>query len=311
MFTDLNEKLIVSKKKMRKKVKYEEHIERLHASLQAEKSKKNKLEKQLLKEKEDVTRLESFSLSNIFYTIIGRKLEKLDKEQQEVLAAKLKYTEALETISDMERELEEYKDKHLDVAYADIEYEKIIQEKERLIHDKHSIWSERLYTLADREATITASLKEYEEAIEAGNSTVLALNRALNELNSAKNWSTFDMFGGGIISTAMKHSRFDEAKRYIHQAQSRLRQFQEELLDIESHFDANFETGGLLTFADYFFDGIIVDWIVHGKINDCYDQTEKTKIDVSRVLKILLEQKSDLEKELINVQAERVEVLES
>lgn len=311
IFTDLNTRLIKVKDDIRKKAKYEDHLERLNANLYQGEMKKDKLEQQLIKKKEDVTRLENFSLTNIFFTIIGKKLEKLDNEQQELLAAKLKYTEALETIEDIEGEINQFHEKLLLVANAENEYEEILKEKERLIHDNHSFWSETLYALTDKEADIYASLTEYDEAISVGKQAVQSLKEALDSLTSAQNWSTFDMFGGGIISTSVKHNRFDAAKSHIHHAQSLLRQFQEELLDIDKHFHSNFETGELLTFADYFFDGIIADWIVHGKINDCFQQTEKAKSYVSKILQQIIEQKNDLETDLINIHAERIKIFES
>lgn len=119
------------------------------------------------------------------------------------------------------------------------------------------------------------------------------------------------MFGGGLISTAVKHSHMDEAKGHIHRVQKQLRYFQDELLDIENHYKTNLEVGGLLTFADYFFDGLIFDWFVHGQISDCFDQVMKTKNDVSEIVIKLKEQKDNLSRELSTIKEKRKIVLES
>ena len=311
MFTELNDRLIEVKEKMRLKTKYEDHIERLNTYIKKEEQNRYKLRTQLEKEKEDVTRLETFTLTNIFYTITGRKLEKLDKEQQEDLAAKLKYSESVQTIRDMEQEMAEFQKKLFSVSRANVEYQQVLQEKERLIHDNNSIWSEKLYEIAEKEANLTGALKEYGEAIAAGRQAINTLNSAISSLQSAKNWSTVDMIGGGLITTAMKHSNFDDAKHYIHSAQSKLRQFQDELLDIKTHYEANVEIGGMLTFADYFFDGFIVDWMVHGKINESYSQTQSTLVSVTRVLNDITNQKDRLENELQSIKQERLNIVES
>ncbi|KPB03818.1 hypothetical protein [Bacillus sp. CHD6a] len=311
MFTDLNQELLEVKDNLRKKAKYEEHIERLDTYLTEEKRKKDQLESLLEKEEGDVARLEGFSLTSVFYSMIGKKLEKLDQEQKEALAAKLKYTEAVETIQDVERELGEFQALLTTVANAPIKYEKIIREKEKLIHDSHSVWSVKLFELADREADLQSNLNEYNEAIDAGQLALHALEGALSSLDSAKGWSTFDMFGGGMVSTAMKHSRLDEAKKHIHQAQNKLRVFQDELLDIKHHFDSTIEVGGMLTFADYFFDGLIVDWMVHGKITESYDQTSQIIGRVSRLLGSLKGQRSQMEEELLSIKEEKKNLLES
>lgn len=311
MFTDLNQELLEVKDNLRKKAKYEEHIERLNTYLSEEKRKKYQLESLLEKEEEDVARLERFTLTSVFYSMIGKKMEKLDQEQKEALAAKLKYTEAIETIEDVERELSEFRTLLAPIGDAPIRYQTIIREKERLIKDSNSIWSEKLYDLADKEADLQTNLNEYNEAIGAGELAVGALERALSSLDSAKGWSTFDMFGGGMVSTAMKHSRLDDAKKHIHQAQNKLRVFQDELLDIKHHFDSTIEVGGILTFADYFFDGLIVDWMVHGKITQSYDQTSQIIGRVSRLLGSLIDQRDQMEEELLSVKEDKKNLLES
>ncbi|SEN94512.1 hypothetical protein SAMN05192533_12921 [Mesobacillus persicus] len=311
MFTDLNKELQEVKENLRKKKKYEDHMQRAEAFLNEEQKKQEDFKRQLLQEEEDVERLEGFTLTNIFYTITGRKLEKLDKEQQEVLAVKLKYKEALETIEDVEKEIQAYKEQLGHVADAEYKYKEILKTKEQLIHDTKSIWSEELYVLTELEAELSSNLKEYQEAIEAGEKSLVTLNDAIQSLDSAKGWSTFDMFGGGLISTAVKHSHMDEAKGHIHRVQKQLRYFQDELLDIENHYKTNLEVDGLLTFADYFFDGLIFDWFVHGQITDCYEQVMKTKNDVSEMVTKLKEQNEDLSKELLNIKEERKKLLES
>lgn len=113
-----------------------------------------------------------------------------------------------------------------------------------------------------------------------------------------------------MISTHMKHSRLNEAKSYIHDAQRKLRLFKEELLDIKEHFDSTIDVGEMLTFADYFFDGLIVDWMVHGKINTSHDQTSATLSRVSKLVSRLRTQKEKLGEEWQAVREEQQAILE-
>lgn len=311
MFTELNTKLIEAKEKLRKKMKFEEQLQRLKAILLEEEEKKNRVKLQLEKEKEDVARLEGLSLTNILFTISGRKLEKLDQEQQEVLAAKITYNETLETIKHIEQDIKNITEMLKLVVDADIQYEEIIGQKERLIYDTKTIWSDKLFALSVREADVSANLKEYNEAIAAGEIALESLNQALESLDSAKGWSTFDMFGGGLVTTAIKHSCFDDAKNHIQQAKNHLRNFQAELVDIQNHFQANLEIDGMLTFADYLLDGLVVDWIVHDQISDCYNQTQSTKETVAEGVEILSEQRDNLINDLETIRQERTRLLES
>lgn len=311
MFAELNLKLHIVKENLRKKEKYEVHIQRLLEFLREEEQKRDQLERQLKKEQADVARLENFSVANIFYSLIGEKLEKLDKEQQEVLVAKLKYEEALETIEDVKKELSEYNEKLALVANAQIEYEELMRQKEQLIHNNNTVWTKELVDLTEREASLSSMIKEYEEAIVAGEEAGATLKKAVKSLDSAMGWSTFDMFGGGFITTALKHDHVDHSKTHIHQAQRRLRHFQTELLDIENHLKIDLKIDGLLTFADYFFDGLIVDWVVHGQISDSYKQTKKVHKEVESLVRKLKLDYRNIEQELTTVREKRRQLLET
>ena len=110
--------------------------------------------------------------------------------------------------------------------------------------------------------------KEKREAIEAGRRALNSLQAAKENLNSAKNWGLVDMFGGGFFTTMLKHSRMDQAKRNMEQAKYDLRNFSRELNDVNMACNLNIDTGDFLSFADYFFDGFVVDWVVQDRINN-------------------------------------------
>lgn len=117
--------------------------------------------------------------------------------------------------------------------------------------------------------------KEKREAIDAGRKAISSLETARDNLNSAKNWGLVDMFGGGFFTTMIKHSKIDQAKENMEQAKYDLRNFSKELRDVNMARDLNFDIGDFLTFADYFFDGFFVDWMVQERINTAKCQVEE------------------------------------
>ena len=100
--------------------------------------------------------------------------------------------------------------------------------------------------------------KEKREAIDAGYRAINSLKTARDNLNSAKNWGLLDMFGGGFFSTMLKHSKIDQARQNMEQA-----------------CDLNINIGDFLSFADYFFDGFVADWMVQDRINNARYQVEE------------------------------------
>ncbi len=126
--------------------------------------------------------------------------------------------------------------------------------------------------------------KERLEAVSAGQRALDSLNLAKNELNSAKNWGIVDLIGGGLLSTLCKRSKMDQAQSYMDDAKSDLKRFQKELSDITDESNLNVQTGDFFTFADYFFDGLAVDWLVQDRINQAREQVDEA---ISRVEGIL------------------------
>ena len=110
--------------------------------------------------------------------------------------------------------------------------------------------------------------KEKEKQLKLGAELLNSLQAAKENLNSAKNWGLVDMFGGGFFTTMLKHSKMDQAKRNMEQAKYDLRNFSRELNDVNMVCNLNIDTGDFLSFADYFFDGFVVDWVVQDRINN-------------------------------------------
>ena len=128
------------------------------------------------------------------------------------------------------------------------------------------------------------NVKEIREAIAAANRSLDSLERVEKSLSGARNLGLWDMFGGGVFVSMMKHSRLDEAKMQMEEARYYLQQLQKELRDIDVPADIRVDVNGFLTFADFFFDGIIADWLVQSRISEARDQVSTEK---ARVLEIL------------------------
>lgn len=129
--------------------------------------------------------------------------------------------------------------------------------------------------------------KEKREAIEAGQRALSSLYQARENLNSAKNWGLWDMFGGGVISSMVKRSKMDRAKQNMEQAKYDLQNFSRELADVNGVYHLDIETGDFLSFADWFFDNFIVDWMVQDRINKARDQVEDAIARVEEIVKQL------------------------
>ena len=122
------------------------------------------------------------------------------------------------------------------------------------------------------------------EAMDAGERALTSLRNAQEKLNSAGNWGLFDMFGGGLFSTIMKRSKMDDAQQLMEAAKSDLKRFQRELKDVNIPLDLRMEVGSFLSFADFFFDGFVADYLVQSKISEAKEQVSDAIIRVEQIL---------------------------
>ncbi len=131
--------------------------------------------------------------------------------------------------------------------------------------------------------------RETEEAINAAEDALYHLYLARKKLGSAGNWGLFDIFGGGVISGLIKHSKMSDAESEISEARNSLQRFSKELRDVSGYSSIHIDE--FLTFADFVFDGVLVDMWVQSKISKAKEQCDDAIVRVSQI-------KSELEARL-------------
>ena len=134
--------------------------------------------------------------------------------------------------------------------------------------------------------------------------------RSLDELEIQRYWGTWDLLGGGLLVTMAKHSRIDTARKHAHTAQRHLRSFQKELADADERLGVSLDIGVFVTFADYFFDGLIADWIMQSKIENASSACSSAISQVSAVLGECHRRLTEVERAREGVKIARREFLE-
>jgi hypothetical protein len=267
MLNQLNEQLTVIKEKLNQRRKLENDVDILNRQIGEENIRKTFLRKKLNKEFADVKELEGLSLATLFQIILGTKEQQLEKERQEYLRVALNYDECDNGIaafifqrSKLITEL-----KNFDSVESD--YSLLLKTKrEFIIEQSNTGTALRLFTLSEQLADKNSQIKELSEAIQAGKIVIQLVTSTIQSLHKAKDWGTWDMFGGGIIATSFKHSHINNSRDSSYLVKQAARNFERELKDVNISTNMSIDIGKFLTFADYFFDGLIVDWMVQDKI---------------------------------------------
>lgn len=227
------------------------------------------------KEESDVTKFEKGNLTTAFLSILGKRTERVDKEKQEALTALMKYELAKTELERVKAEISTLSNESLEFQNCGQRYKALYDQKYDKIMSGDSTESLEIIELQSKISRSSANIKEIDEAITAGKRVLQRLNGVISSLDSAKNWGVYDMIGGDLIASAVKHSRIDEAKSGIAGVQSAMNSFKTELADLEISSLMEIEIGGFAKFADFFLDGIFADWFMQDKIIQSKENVEQ------------------------------------
>jgi hypothetical protein len=310
---ELNEQLLQTRQAIAERDHFQRALMRIERSLEEERATLRQMEESLRSEGEDVRRLERMSLSTLFYTLVGNRAERLEEERRELISAQIKYDQGRRRVQAL---LDDQLLTHRKISAAgdlDRRYKSLLDEKERLLlqsgrPDDGEL--AQLPVLSERLAETREMERELKEAIQAGEQAEQGLGRLVESLESASNWGTWDMLGGGMLVSAVKHSRLDDAGQAAEAVQPLLQRFERELGDVGASAGLSVERSGLMTFADLFIDGLLVDLMVQSRIHDSLDAARKMSRSTGELVARLKTRHTAAQREAQCLEAERRALLE-
>lgn len=309
MIKEINEKLIKLKEEIVLKKILDKKLKNLSLQLEKDKSELYELEVNLKKEYKDVEKLKKLSFASILATVMSNKDEKLEKEQQEYIMAKIKYDEFSSKVELLKENIESIKSRLETLKYCENEYKALLNKKLELIklygdQDKKV----KLSKIEEEIEKMLLEKKEIEEAESAGKDLLRTANLAKDSLNSAKNWGIFDIAGGDMLSSIAKHNKINEAEAQFIRVSTLINRFNKELGDIQFE-GLSFSTTTIA--FDIFFDNIFTDFSVQNKINSSLDNIRNLIRRVEEVLATLNSKKVSINSRISNLRKDYDSIIES
>lgn len=250
-------------------------------------------------EQDDVDKLEGRSLANYFYRFVGKMDEMLDEEYRQVAEAKVKLDAATRQLEAVDSRIRDMQAQIRELYGCEAVYNRELEKKKAEVKAAGSAVGEEILRCEEKIVFLESRKKEIKEAVSAGHSAQGVADQVLKELSDADSWNTFDMIGGGGIITHMaKHSHLDDAQGMIEHLQVKLCTFKSELADINIHAGMQVNVDGFLRFADYFFDGLFVDWTVRGQIRDSQDSVYKVRSQIDAAINKLRQLEKETDREI-------------
>lgn len=307
----MNQELKYLLEQIHRRNKLNEMLNSLYVQRQELQERESELYRKRQKEQEDVDKLEGRSLAAFFHAISGKKEEVLDKERQEAYEAAVRHDAAVCELEAVEADIHKMEQELRGLQGCDERYEQAVADELENIRKTDTVYGEQIRKWEEQLVREQSRQKEISEAIEAGEDARVLAHNILTELGKAKNWSTWDMIGGGVWADVEKHSHLDEAQRRIESLRVQLRRFKTELADVEIQMGAmQVSTDGFLRFADYFFDDIFSGWKVHSGINDALSQMGALERKITDALQLLrgMQRESEENEQKIKAQLEKLAV---
>jgi hypothetical protein len=254
-----NRKQIVQNLKEAKRVQSAEHIK-----LEATKRRINE-------EFQEVKDLETFTLKSVWYDLLNKKFSELEREQAEYYQAKIWFESQQNTFDKLSLEIKSYEAQLFDFETIKVNYEGLVQEKVNLLKENNHPRLVEIFTKQDELLKIDSYANEIREALLAVEGVLNILPRVVNDLKVAKSYATWDMVGGGAMSTYLKRQKMNKAKLGIIEINYALDKLRRELRGLTSDMlPAEIKLNTSWEFADYFFDNIFVDMEIKSRIADAH-----------------------------------------
>lgn len=262
------------------------------------------LEAVMIRERKDVDRLEGHSLAAFFYHMAGKMDEKLDAERREYYAARVKYDTCLRELEAIEQDIEATEEDLADLADCETRYAQAMEAKRQAIEHTATPEAEALLKKEEELSYLAGQERELEEAIAAGTAALSTTADILQTIESAKDWATFDLLGGGLLADMAKHDKLDDAQKEVENLQIQLQRFNKELSDvtIRAHLQVNID--GMLRFADIFLDGLLADAAVLDQIKQSLVQVEHTREQILIILRQLQDERDEVRRKHAAIQKE-------
>ncbi len=246
------------------------------------------LDEQRLKEEQDAEKLiekdeqalGKSRLYKFFRETVLRSNHQIVKALDEVMDATLKADAAGDELLKVHQDLKRVTEEYQNLEKAEANYRKALNDKREALKASDTPVGQELLELEEQLSALDILHREIEQAIIAGHETLAAANATCDRLEHADGLAIWDLVGGGVLVDMIKHETLDQAQEQVQQLQSCLRRFRTELADVRMNADLQVNLEGFTRFADYFFDGLFMDWAVSNKI-------KRSKEEILRVIRQL------------------------
>ncbi|MFT7462843.1 MAG: hypothetical protein ACI9EF_001185 [Pseudohongiellaceae bacterium] len=268
-----------------------------------------KLKCRVAAERQDVDDIEGLTFTGLMARLLDNLDACRDKETLEWLAAKARLEQVESEHAAVTANVQLLGRRLDSLADPRAPYIELLGAKTRLLAEHPAEAVDQLSALmhtAERHGVLTDFLRELDEALWAGQVAKAALAGLHDCLAKAQALGKLDMLG--LASNWVKFEHLNGAQRHASSANRALSRFAMELTDVQArhHAELTLEVSQLATFADYFLDDMISDWVVQCRIDKSHRSAGIARTRVSRTLRALGHRRHEIVVELRLIEERQV-----
>ncbi|MEG0475470.1 MAG: hypothetical protein RR548_07205 [Carnobacterium sp.] len=270
------------KKEANSKIRFEENAIRYEAAKET-----------FVKESEDVEKLQAESLSTFLKRLVGSYDKNIDKEIQEQLAAKMELDLSSALLLESREQLGT-------IQTAINQTTARIKQLKELLYRQDTNFRKKISVEETKRTQLNQELNELDEALAAGEKVLDGIDFALDDLDSADSFSTWDMFtNSSLLFDMMKYDKIDKAEAKMNRLEQLLENYTQELKDLSLDTYLSYEKfSGMSKTFDIFFDNLFSDWDTKSKIGRNIDMLETLETAIEELQSKLENNKEDIQKQI-------------
>lgn len=206
----------------------------------------NNLGVSLQKEQADVKKLEGVTVSSVFYTVIGQKDKKLEKEKAEAFDAEEKFSEIQDQLDEINEEITKHERELRAVRGCDLRYSRLLPKIIDEIKAIDSPASKAIIDTVDSLTKIAAKLTALDEALalctEALNNAKAAEKSLAISENYVQSLSLFNAKHNAPLRSDIKIN-LTQAQQTVDTLCRQIKRLDASLVGSQINFDINIEVG--------------------------------------------------------------------
>lgn len=257
-----------------------------------------------------VASLDGLTLTRLRTSFTGRRTEELMRARTALSVEESKVAVAQDRTITARHDVERLEGRIAVLGDLEARRERALEARAAWLASTDPQMARALEDLAARTGATREILREVGEAQSAATEAQRWLDAADAKLSSADGWSTYDtFFGGGMISSVIKHDRMDDASSLLRRADLAMARLGEELGDVGLPPVGGVEVSELTRTMDIWMDNIFSDLRSEQAIWQAHERTREARRAVAEVSATLDAHERTVRQELAQLSAERTALL--